>query len=201
MLGRKRPGLFRAAAASACALALLPVPSGAAPEVVDIGLGDHDATVFGSYAGSLLTLEAAMAAGDVSGDGIDDLVLGEPGNDRAYVFFGPLAPGTSFDLAATAPDVVLAGLPGTQSRWRSGLAGHQVRYSVHRWPRSPNATPARLQAATNLALGAPASASSAPACGREWELELGLPRRAVIRPAHRRTRCAPGTAARTGRGR
>ena len=43
---------------------------------------------------------AVSIPGDVNGDGIDDLILGSPGADKAYVIFGASGVGTSgsFDL-------------------------------------------------------------------------------------------------------
>ncbi len=52
----------------------------------------------------------ALAASDVDGDGDDDLLLGVAGDDRAYLFLGPL---TSGGDVATADVSFLASSPGT----------------------------------------------------------------------------------------
>ena len=69
-----------------------------------------DATITGSFANE--SLGAAVASGDMNGDGINDLILGAPrfplnGNDtgRTYVFYGPV----SGSMIATDADAILFG--------------------------------------------------------------------------------------------
>ena len=72
-------------------------------------LGDADVTLTGSEDDA--RLGRGVAAGDVNGDGADDLIVGAPGADPAgvtYVLFGPLEPGT-LELSATA-DVTVNGI-------------------------------------------------------------------------------------------
>jgi hypothetical protein len=70
-----------------------------------------DVTLIGESTGSLTLFGASVAsAGDVNGDGFDDVIVGAPHfpgggnlNGRAYVFFGGISPDA-------VPDVVLPGL-------------------------------------------------------------------------------------------
>lgn len=54
---------------------------------------------------------------DLDGDGQDDLVAAgpRPGEDRVYVFFGPLPPGSAPDPGAA--DVIIEGMPGGEAGW------------------------------------------------------------------------------------
>lgn len=51
----------------------------------------------------------SLLAADMDGDGVDDLLVGEPGTDEGYVqvWYGPITAGSSLD--ALTPDVALAG--------------------------------------------------------------------------------------------
>jgi hypothetical protein len=77
----------------------------------------------GSQAGD--QLGAALAIGDLDGDGADDLVIGAPGvsNGRGalYVLFGPTWPAT-IDLAASPQPANLAIAIGTNASDRLGVA-------------------------------------------------------------------------------
>ena len=55
--------------------------------------GDNGFTIPGVASGNALG-ESVSSAGDVNGDGYDDLIIGAPSAGRAYVVFGK---GGSFD--------------------------------------------------------------------------------------------------------
>jgi hypothetical protein len=84
---------------------------------VDIASAQQDVTIYGADAGDLLA--ASAAAGDVNGDGSDDILLGirdgdGPANARsnageAYVIFGSPTLSGSIDLAAGEADVIIYG--------------------------------------------------------------------------------------------
>jgi len=84
---------------------------------VDIASGQQDVTIYGADAGDRLA--SSIAAGDVNGDGIDDIVLGTwegdgPANARsrggeAYVIFGSPALDGVIDLAEGSEDVTIYG--------------------------------------------------------------------------------------------
>jgi hypothetical protein len=99
----------------------------AVPAIVDpnpLAPNQPSLKIFGAAAGD--TLGFAVAAGDVNGDAIDDLVIGAPGADfpgvsagnparansgAVFVLFGPIsAVGQTFDLAtANTADVIVYG--------------------------------------------------------------------------------------------
>jgi hypothetical protein len=82
---------------------------------VDLATRDPDVTIYGP--GQRDHLGLAVAAADLSGDGVDDLVLSAPwapgtAGDNAgavHVVFGPVLTGTVRDLAARRADVVVRG--------------------------------------------------------------------------------------------
>jgi hypothetical protein len=84
---------------------------------VDIASAQQDVTIYGADDGDLLA--ASAAAGDVNGDGNDDILLGirdgdGPANARsnageAYVIFGSPTLSGSIDLAAGEADVIIYG--------------------------------------------------------------------------------------------
>jgi hypothetical protein len=78
-----------------------------------IDLGDADTTLSGAAANDSVG-RAVAAAGDVNGDGVDDVVVGAPGNDRratnagaVFLFYGPVDAG---DLTVDDADVALYGV-------------------------------------------------------------------------------------------
>jgi len=83
-------------------------------------LADANVRVQGAYDGD--RLGRAVAAADVNGDGIDDLIVGAPNASRpeltyageVYVFYGGALP-NSIDLCSTAADVTLCGSLGEQA--------------------------------------------------------------------------------------
>jgi len=84
---------------------------------VDIASAQQDVTIYGADAGDLLAVSAT--AGDVNGDGNDDILLGirdgdGPANARsnageAYVIFGSPTLSGAIDLAAGEADVIIYG--------------------------------------------------------------------------------------------
>lgn len=93
----------------------------ALPAELDLASGSHVATIFGAEPGD--RLGETVAAGDVNGDAIGDLILPAPfaaGPDNAreaagetYVIFGP--PPARMDIARGQQDVTIVGIdPGDQ---------------------------------------------------------------------------------------
>ena len=80
--------------------------------IIDTAAGEQDVTILGAAAGDVMGVSSA--AGDVNGDGYDDILLGAhhaaPGGKteagEAYVVFGSATLGGTVDLA-TASDVVV----------------------------------------------------------------------------------------------
>ncbi len=95
------------------------------PLTHDIGARKADATVTGEA--ELDGLGGALStAGDVNGDGFDDILIGARSNDtngiqagRAYLFYGPLA-GTHGALEA---DAIISGDPFDELGWSVATAG------------------------------------------------------------------------------
>ena len=95
------------------------------PLTHDIGAGRADAAVLGEAV--VDGLGAAVAsAGDVNGDGLDDILIGARSNDsngiqagRAYLFYGPLV-GTHGALEA---DAIISGDPFYELGWSLASAG------------------------------------------------------------------------------
>ncbi|MCC6698800.1 MAG: FG-GAP repeat protein [Candidatus Hydrogenedentes bacterium] len=89
------------------------------PAVVDVAAQMHDLTILGDDSGDYLTRDASIAFGDVTGDGLDDLILGAYGADgpagnkgqagEAYVIFGTTAPPSLINLATDTADVTIYG--------------------------------------------------------------------------------------------
>ncbi len=73
-----------------------------------------DFTVTGSSTSS--NISAAMAAGDINGDGIADLVIGAPSSESlsgaVYIVFGSVSLSGDLDLGSTSADVVITGPSG-----------------------------------------------------------------------------------------
>ncbi len=99
----------------AVALVLGPLPTGAV-------ILDGDAVLFGSYAGDALGTSVA-GAGDVDGDGLDDLWLGQPGADS-----NGTDAGSAWFVSGTVRGVQLAGDVGAMVLGESAHdgAGGQV---------------------------------------------------------------------------
>jgi hypothetical protein len=86
-------------------------------EKIDVAEGQQDVTIFGADSGDSLGL--AVAADDINGDGIDDILAGAlladgPGNQRpdageVYVIFGSPTLGTTIDIALGEQDLTLFG--------------------------------------------------------------------------------------------
>jgi hypothetical protein len=82
---------------------------GGLPSVVDLGASATGLRIDGAAAGGRFG-DAALAIGDLDGDGAADLVVGAPaaagGRGAVYVVFGPLA---SRDLATSPADLTITG--------------------------------------------------------------------------------------------
>ena len=70
-------------------------------------LTDADVTFYGETVNDSAGVEV-VGAGDVTGDGFDDVLVGAPGNDTAYLFYGPVEPG-EIVLNEDEADAVFAG--------------------------------------------------------------------------------------------
>lgn len=116
-VGADGPGESRSGAGEACVL----FGRSTWPAVLDLALkgdGGADLTIHGANASDLLTSSGAIAAGDVNGDGVADLVLGASGGDgpsesrsgagEAVVIFGRPSFPVTLDLASEA-DVTIDG--------------------------------------------------------------------------------------------
>ena len=67
-------------------------------------------TIYGASAGDFLATGGALAVGDVTGEGVDDLILGTPNADgpadgrmdagEAYIIFGRAGLPATIDLAS-----------------------------------------------------------------------------------------------------
>ena len=89
-------------------------------EALDLATTNPDFTVYGIDPGD--NLGDWVAAGDLNGDGIDDLLLGAwhadgPGNTKenageVYAIFGSHTLGGSIDLATTSPNLIVFGADG-----------------------------------------------------------------------------------------
>ena len=106
-------------ARNACGEAYVIYGSAALPAVIDLASGDENVTVYGATALDRLTHRRGLTAGDVNGDGIDDLVLGAwtadgPAEGRsaageAYVIYGGAALPATIDIALNEEDVTIYG--------------------------------------------------------------------------------------------
>jgi hypothetical protein len=85
----------------------------ALPGTIELSAGDEDVTVSGAAAGDRLSAGGAITAGDVNGDGIDDLVLGAfaaaSAAGEAYIIYGDSALSGAIDLSAGDEDVTVSG--------------------------------------------------------------------------------------------
>ena len=75
-------------------MVIVPIPSEALDYGMDHDIGDVDASFIGEYAGDLSGCSVAIA-GDVNGDGYDDILIGAMWNDeggkkagQTYLIFG-----------------------------------------------------------------------------------------------------------------
>ncbi len=91
-------------------------------------VADADATITGSFANESFGASVA-SAGDVNGDGINDIIVGAPrfplngvGTGRAYIFFGPI----SGSLFATQADATIFGEALNDGFGRSVAAGNDI---------------------------------------------------------------------------
>lgn len=101
----------------------------ALPAAIDINAGDQDLTIYGTTAGDNLGYAFGLAAGDVNGDGINDIIVGGNNADgplegrinagEVYVVFGTASPSGAVDLANQEEDVTIY---GATSGDRLGLA-------------------------------------------------------------------------------
>lgn len=83
--------------------------------VVDLGMTPPDVLIYGAEAEDRLGW--FVEGGDVTGDGIDDLLMSAPAADgptnarsdagESYVIHGPFASGTKMDMATTEPDLAV----------------------------------------------------------------------------------------------
>jgi hypothetical protein len=116
-VGGDGPGESRSGAGEACVL----FGRSTWPAMLDLalpGAGGADLIIHGANASDLLTSSGAMAAGDVNGDGVADLVLGASGGDgpgesrngagEVVVIFGRSNFPSTLDLASEA-DITLDG--------------------------------------------------------------------------------------------
>lgn len=97
------------------------------PPGIDLASTDPDVEIIGANASD--RLGNLVGVGDVTGDGVADLVTGAPGGDgpldartdagEVHVFHGPLAPGP-IDLADTSADLSLIGPDAGDLLARSG---------------------------------------------------------------------------------
>jgi hypothetical protein len=91
-----------------------------------VPLADADTTFNGTSAND--TFGAALAHGDVNGDGVEDVLVGAPDNDTVsgnnsgavYVFYGPV---NESDIAAESADVRLRGVDESDHAGESVAAG------------------------------------------------------------------------------
>jgi len=105
-----------AAAALVCAVACAPVPAeareavGAPIELSEIAQGRGGFVIDGTASGTLVGYSVS-SAGDVNGDGLDDVFVGAPGANKAYVVFGrtETSPIQLADVAAGHGGFVLNG--------------------------------------------------------------------------------------------
>ncbi len=90
-----------------------------APVVLDIADANQDVTIFGANAKDFLTDFNSIAIGDVNGDGVNDLILGDPAADveegdrrdagKVYIIFGRARLEKTYDLAKSHADIVVTG--------------------------------------------------------------------------------------------
>ncbi len=93
--------------------------SASLPATINLGAGDEDVTIYGATAQDYLTRYGIAIAGDVNGDGLDDIVLGTygadgPGNSRdaageAYIIYGSRDLPATLDLDGSDEDVTIYG--------------------------------------------------------------------------------------------
>lgn len=106
--------------------------SASPPREIDIAAGEQGLTITGADPGDNLGL--GVGAGDVNGDGIDDVIVGAPfarstdGRSKvgaAYVLFGSPDLGGDIDLAEEAPGLTLIG-PASSSFFGDHIASGDV---------------------------------------------------------------------------
>ncbi|MEW5735483.1 MAG: FG-GAP and VCBS repeat-containing protein [Thermodesulfobacteriota bacterium] len=94
----------------------------------NLSTGAEDVTILGGAAGDNLTLNGALALGDVNNDGIEDMLLGAPNaagtngaaSGLAYVIYGSGSLSASYDLSAGAEDVLIEGAAANELLTNNG---------------------------------------------------------------------------------
>ncbi len=105
--------------AAALVVAGVALPPRAGEIVTSQGVAPYWTVIAADVGDGLAFDDEVMSTGDVSGDGIPDLVLGASDADgpdnlcsacgEAYVLFGPAPQGITVDLAVATPDIVVYG--------------------------------------------------------------------------------------------